>query len=1434
MKKSLFFAIVGFVAAVCLPISSATADQWAIAVPDPSFDDHVLNNVGDYMYIGDPGYTGAWKSDLPNGAYIDYRYWLGDGDLPARSGNLKAYASDAATFDYIYQILDETFIEGGTYTLSVWVGNAWPEQGYADGWGLYFTGEDYKINLIEAHGLALLGDWEQVSLAYTATADDDGKKIGIKMSGAQGESYIAFEDVTLSYDGPRNPRATMPIPADGAEHDDVRVTLSWTAGATAVKHDVYFGTDFDDVKDATASEPPVDPYKGRQTDASYEVNDLVPGTTYYWRIDEVEADGTTIHKGHVWSFWLTPLEAYNPSPADGARFIVLDANLSWSPGLGAVTHDVYFGTNQTAVADGTGGTFKGNQPLTTYDPGTLELEKVYYWRVDELDGSATHKGNVWRFTTVPFIPISDPYLVGWWTFDEGAGNTAVDWSGHGNHGTLTGGPLWISGQPGYGGAIQFDGAADYVDIGYNSMLSINEFTVSAWVKIAAEPGTFGVLGTRVGGDDTFDFKVQADNIHGDIGSGSDWIDTAIDIRSGDTGTNGQGGDLAVDTWYMITYVIDNTNQQVRLYLDADLKRTITISGTPLLMKAGQSMRIGDTGYSEWMNGQLDDVRLYNKALSTAELRLIGGFLAAYDPIPADEASGVSAATTIDWLAGPLAASHNVYFGTNYADVKAGTGGTFKGNQPLADHDYDPPGALEAGKVYYWKIDEVNDLHLDKKWEGPVWVFRVAGGAGGLLGAYYHHTGGNAPAGFETFILSRIDPEINWDWGDGSPDALVNVNQFSCRWTGQVEAPFSEDYIFYPATDDGVHLWVDGQLVVDEWWDRPTTEGDSPPIALVAGQKYDIVMEQYENGGGASAYLRWSSPSTPKRIIPSIWLWPPTKASSPVPPDGSTGAPSQQPTLSWVAGVYAAAANGHKVYFDADEQKVIKRHDCQVNGVSTTNPSYPLLPTFGLEETYYWAVDEVNNLHPDHEWRGDTWSFTTTNNKFVDDFETYEDAGPVPEDINWIYFVYTDGFGDLDCTAGTGNGSGAKIALQRPGQGGSSLAMLFQYDNDGMVKTPSACDPFETEVVRAHYSKAEALVAKLPSGIGSDWTVGGAAKALSLWFYGDPLNSIEPMWVQLTDAANNKAKVLYGTYADEDVKDVNEASWHEWLIDLEDFNVPPTPVNIKNVKSIAIGIGTEGGPGGGSGTLYFDDIRLYTPRCVLARREADFAIVDYVQDCVVDYKEFEIMAENWLGAVRVPITVPDAGFDAHELTFGDYIYISDAAYTGAWKPDVVEGAYVDYGYWSADGDLPARSGNNKIYGGDVPDYIYQILDETFVEGKTYTLSVWVGQPWTGYGRAWSLYFTGEDYKNNLIEASGAAPNTWRQVSLVYTATAADAGKNIGIKMKGDEYVAFDDVTLFVSSESLTGDPRVNLYEDIRIDFKDFAVLGGRFLDEEMFP
>ena len=193
---------------------------------------------------------------------------------------------------------------------------------------------------------------------------------------------------------------SKPDPPDGAVHEDTWVTLSWQAGPNAASFDVYLGEDFDSVKDGAA-----ETFRGNQT-ANYIVagfpgfpypDGLVPGTTYYWRVDELQTDGTTVHKGAVWSFSIPAKTAKDPSPADGAEFV--DPNnllLSWTPGFGAKLHTVYFGDDYEDVSNATGGAPQGT---TLYNPGTLELEKVYYWRVDEFDAVTTYKGDVWSFTT---------------------------------------------------------------------------------------------------------------------------------------------------------------------------------------------------------------------------------------------------------------------------------------------------------------------------------------------------------------------------------------------------------------------------------------------------------------------------------------------------------------------------------------------------------------------------------------------------------------------------------------------------------------------------------------------------------------------------------------------------------------------------------------------------------------------------------------------------------------------------------------------------------------------------------------------------------------------------------------------------------------------------------------------------------------------------
>jgi hypothetical protein len=239
---------------------------------------------------------------------------------------------------------------------------------------------------------------------------DQTANINDLIDAGQITSYDGAGVFELDYDQ-RNPgmttltamkagKAYNPNPADGAIYSDTFATLAWTAAENAVSHNVYFGDNFEDVDNGIA-----DAFVGNQTEnflivgfMGYPVPDgLVPGTTYYWRIDEVnDTDPDNPSKGSVWSFSIPPKIAYNPSPADGAESVDPNVELIWTAGLNAIVHTVYFGDDYDVVNNATGGT--GQSPAH-YSPGTLELAKVYYWRVDEYDTVDTYKGDIWSFTT---------------------------------------------------------------------------------------------------------------------------------------------------------------------------------------------------------------------------------------------------------------------------------------------------------------------------------------------------------------------------------------------------------------------------------------------------------------------------------------------------------------------------------------------------------------------------------------------------------------------------------------------------------------------------------------------------------------------------------------------------------------------------------------------------------------------------------------------------------------------------------------------------------------------------------------------------------------------------------------------------------------------------------------------------------------------------
>jgi hypothetical protein len=145
-----------------------------------------------------------------------------------------------------------------------------------------------------------------------------------------------------------------------------------------------------------------------------------------------------------------------------------------------------------------------------------------------------------------------------------------------------------------------------------------------------------------------------------------------------------------------------------------------------------------------------------------------------------------------------------------------------------------------------------------------------GNGTGLTGQYYSNNVYTAP--FTGTPLVRVDPTINFNWNNGPPDPTFATNNYVVRWTGMVQPLFNQTYTFTTTTDDGVRLWVNGQLLVDHFTPQSPTSW-SGSIALSALQLYSIEMDYFQQGGGAIAQLSWSSSSTASAIIPQSQLYP---------------------------------------------------------------------------------------------------------------------------------------------------------------------------------------------------------------------------------------------------------------------------------------------------------------------------------------------------------------------------------------------------------------------------------------------------------------------------------------------------------------------------------------------------------------------------------
>ncbi len=965
-----------------------------------------------------------------------------------------------------------------------------------------------------------------------------------------------------------------------------------------------------------------------------------------------------------------------------------------------------------------------------------------------------------------------------------------------------------------------------------------------------------------------------------------------------------------------------------------------------------------SGYNSF-NGSLDEVRLYNTALTPAEIKALAAKYGASNPTPADGAKVGQTSLALSCTPGAFADSHHVYFGENYDAVYNGSAGTDKGIQTFTVY-WAPD--LQIGKTYYWRVDEVSATHPDSPWRGAVWSFTIppktawqpnpADGAKYVdtsatlswsagLGAILHHVylGTNldavknadtsdttgiyrGPVGspsytsptlaFNTDYYWRIDEfdavaPMNkgpvWSftttspglgtilrqvWEDIGGDAVsdltgdpkypdnpswsdrltvfdfwdLGLENYGSRLRGWLHVPVAGDYTFWIASDNGSELWLssdddpaNAQMIAAvpgtnwtghyEWTKFP--EQESAPMTLESGRYY-IEALMKEGTGGDGVAVAWQGPGIPTRQIiagtylkPFEALW----ALGPKPSNRATDV-SQTTALSWKPGEKAAK---HDVYFGTNEQAVANANTTTAGiyrGRQNLDATSYVIPEAPLEwaKAYYWRIDEVNDLEPASPWKGAVWSFTTANFIVVDDFEEYTD------DVdNRIFRTWLDGWGYTEPAPGyPGNGTGSAVGYGQAPFAEQTIvhsgkqSMPLAYDNSGTGG-------------KARYSETQREWA-LPQ----DWTTKGV-KALTLWFHGDPNNSAEPLYVAVKDSLS-RTKVV--THANPDAAMSN--SWQEWNIDMKEFI--SAGLNLASVKTMYIGLGNRVSPkAGGTGTIYIDDIRLYLPRCIASVLKP---AADLSGNCVVDYLDLQMIASNWLATGTAP---NDAKLVAHYTLDGNFN--DSSSYAGLQNGDPRNGAaiisdavrgqaahfdgaddFVDCGTFNpsaATGQLTVAlwakwNGLSGLYQGLVAkrdtwaaaDMMWQIeanIDNGtlgfFREGS----SPYDGDPVLPVGE-WAhvaATFDGTTatfYLNGRATGSGSFSfGSDTQATVVFGACEQNGGN----PFNGDlDEIRIYDYALSAAEVFYLAEPAVDLNNDNKVNFADFAILADAWLDELLWP
>jgi hypothetical protein len=614
---------------------------------------------------------------------------------------------------------------------------------------------------------------------------------------------------------------------------------------------------------------------------------------------------------------------------------------------------------------------------------------------------------------------------------------------------------------------------------------------------------------------------------------------------------------------------------------------------------------------------------------------------ASNPKPSNESVDIPRDMVLSWTPGPYADKHDVYFGTDFDDVNnAGTDSSLLVG-PAQDVNSFDAGRLDFERTYYWRVDEVNVPPDSTVFKGPVWNFTVEPFAVPIPGENIIATASSYAVGQgpeNTINGSGLDNDLHSN--DSTTMWLTALSDPGPAW---IHYEFDKPYKLYE-----ILVWnYNGQTLLSKLglkevtieystdnttWVQVGNVTEFAQAPGTAGYAYnttvalDGIVARYVritalNNWFGSAFNQYGLSEVRFMVIP-------VSAREPSPENGATEV-ALDTDLTWRAGREAAE---HNVYFSPDKEAVIKS---TAPVVTITEADYK--PTsLDLGNTYYWRVDEVNNSETPKSWQGNLWSFTIQEYLVVDDFESYNNIETGQEGSHLVYITWTDGYDNPQI-----NGSTIGYVT------GNSL-------ETNIVHTGAQSVPLAYNNSTASYSEVSVNTNQLP--IGRDWSK-GSAKSLSLWFYGDPNNATtEQMYVKLNDV-----KVVY----EGDLEDIAKQQWTQWDIDLASFGI-----QLNNVTKLSIGLERITGVSG-SGVILIDDIRLYGARCFpsLLKQAGDLN-----NDCVVNYSDLVIMAEDWLtqpvpeelwnstlSSQDIGVTTP-----AGSYSFDGNIYTIQAGGTDIWS------------------------------------------------------------------------------------------------------------------------------------------------------------------------